>query len=232
MNFEVSVKGSEYADPIDGRNVYEEILNPAFVPLPFFDPYAMTNHPWYNGWSYSFGFPGLSTRADTREGAPSARQFDGEEEEEEEEEEDFGEKQDVKQLQISGATTTTARPTTRTTRSTTTTARPTTRTTRSTTTTTRSTTPTTTPRPTTTTPRPTTTTPRPTTTTTTTTTTTKAPTPATAPAIQCGRGPTKFPYHDHDHDRTAISERISLTDGGEPEVVVQAKKNAWPFIVS
>jgi hypothetical protein len=74
----------------------------------------------------------------------------------------------------------------------------------------------------------TTTTARPTTT----TTTTKAPIPAPAPAIQCGRGPTKFPYRDHDHDRTAISERISLTEGGEPEVVVQAKKNAWPFIVS
>jgi hypothetical protein len=75
----------------------------------------------------------------------------------------------------------------------------------------------------------TTTTPRPTTTTTKpTTTTTKAP----APAIQCGRGPTKFPYRDHAHDRTAISERISLSEGGESEVVVQAKKNAWPFMVS
>lgn len=67
---------------------------------------------------------------------------------------------------------------------------------------------------------------------TTTTTTTKAPAPAPAPAIQCGRGPTKFPHYDHHRRRTIISERISVSDGGDSQVVVEAKKNAWPFMVS
>ncbi|EFX78171.1 hypothetical protein DAPPUDRAFT_320659 [Daphnia pulex] len=67
---------------------------------------------------------------------------------------------------------------------------------------------------------------------TTTTTKASAPAPAPAPAIECGRGPIKFPHYDHDRRRTGISERISVLDGGDQTAVVKAKKNAWPFMVT
>ncbi|XP_046457602.1 chymotrypsin-like elastase family member 2A [Daphnia pulex] len=56
----------------------------------------------------------------------------------------------------------------------------------------------------------------------TTTTTTTMPAPATAPGIQCGRGPTRFPVHHH--HRSLISER-------KRHETNEAKKNSWPFMV-
>ncbi|XP_046648315.1 transmembrane protease serine 11D-like isoform X3 [Daphnia pulicaria] len=55
-----------------------------------------------------------------------------------------------------------------------------------------------------------------------TTTTTTTPAPATTPAIQCGRGPTRFPVHHH--HRSLISER-------KRDETNEAKKNSWPFMV-
>ena len=170
--FKISVKGSEYAAPIQRKNVYGEPANPGFVPLPTFNPYAMMyqqpQQMLYNGWSYFYGHPGRSNS----EGVPSTRQLD------DEEGKGFSGKQTVQQLQIAAGTTTTTTP------KTTTTTKPTTTTTIST--------------------------PR---------------------LIQCGRGPIKFPDHDH-HHRKSISQRISLSAAANPDVVVTAKKNAWPFMVS
>ncbi|XP_046648316.1 chymotrypsinogen A-like isoform X4 [Daphnia pulicaria] len=56
-----------------------------------------------------------------------------------------------------------------------------------------------------------------------TTTTTTTPAPATTPAIQCGRGPTRFPVHHH--HRSLISER-------KRDETNEAKKNSWPFMVT
>jgi hypothetical protein len=59
---------------------------------------------------------------------------------------------------------------------------------------------------------------------TTTTTTTPAPAPAAAPpAIQCGRGPTKFPVH-HPYGPPMTEMNPAETN--------EAKKNSWPFMAS
>ncbi|XP_046457592.1 chymotrypsinogen A-like [Daphnia pulex] len=102
----IDFEGSEYAAPIQSKNVY---ANPAFAPpQPFFNPYAMMfQHPqqmMYNGWSFFYGHPGRSNPA----GVPSTRQY--------EEEEVKGKQTVGQQIQISGATTTTAKPTTTTTK--------------------------------------------------------------------------------------------------------------------
>ena len=84
----IDFEGSGYAGPIQKKNVYEEIANPALAPpQPFFHPYAMMfqkqqqQHPMvYYGWPYFFSQPSPNVRA-AAPALPASTRQDAEEEE-------------------------------------------------------------------------------------------------------------------------------------------------------